>query len=237
MQTQRRTPSFVCGPPNGKRAPPTLQLRLIIRRPLRMLTVGRHFFARALDGVFPSLHRLSPTFPCSAETMAASGAARAPPEMRERFRGSLLGLAVGDAVGATVDGMKRGSFTAITDMVGGGNYRLLPGQVRTCSGATPLSDRSNPSTLSLYNLYLACIHFTLHCSLHVYTCAHFLLPCLVLQWADGTSMALCLAESLIEKGAFDPMDQGHRYYKWYSVIPPPPSLSLARLFTVSVCPS
>ena len=47
-------------------------------------------------------------------------------------------------------------------------------------------------------------------------------------------MALCLAESLIEKGAFDPMDQGHRYYKWYSVIPP--SLSLARLFTVSVCP-
>ena len=58
---------------------------------------------------------------------------------------------------------------------------------------------------------------------------------MVLQWADGTSMALCLAESLIEKGAFDPMDQGHRYYKWYSVIPP--SLSLARLFTVSVCPS
>ena len=33
-------------------------------------------------------------------------------------------------------------------------------------------------------------------------------------------MALLLAESLIEKGAFDPMDQGHRYWRWYSVNPP-----------------
>ena len=167
------------GPPNGMRKTSPAHVTMNHQPPLRMLTVGRHFFARALDGVFPSLHRLSPTFPCSAETMAASGAARAPPEMRERFRGSLLGLAVGDAVGATVDGMKRGSFTAITDMVGGGNYRLLPGQVRTCSGATPLSDRSNPSTRSLYNLYLACIHFTLHCSLaslHAqYMCTFFTL--------------------------------------------------------------
>ena len=130
-----------------------------------MLTVGRHFFARALDGVFPSLHRLSPTFhPCSAETMAASGAARAPPEMRERFRGSLLGLAVGDAVGATVDGMKRGSFTAITDMVGGGNYRLLPGQVRTCSGQIP---QRYPFTTSILRVYTSpCI--VPYMSIHVH---------------------------------------------------------------------
>ena len=51
-------------------------------------------------------------------------------ELKDRFRGSLLGLAVGNAVGATVDNMTRGSFPPVTDMVGGGRYRLLPGQVR-----------------------------------------------------------------------------------------------------------
>lgn len=55
----------------------------------------------------------------------------APIELKDRFRGSLLGLAVGDAVGTTVDTMARGTFPPITDMVGGGKYRLLPGQVRT----------------------------------------------------------------------------------------------------------
>jgi len=35
------------------------------------------------------------------------------------------------------------------------------------------------------------------------------------QWTDDTSMALCLAESLIEKKGFDPLDQMERYVKWY----------------------
>lgn len=35
------------------------------------------------------------------------------------------------------------------------------------------------------------------------------------QWTDDTSMALCLAESLIECGGFDPADQLQRYLKWY----------------------
>jgi len=35
------------------------------------------------------------------------------------------------------------------------------------------------------------------------------------QWTDDTSMALCLAESLIEKQAFDPVDQMRRYCRWY----------------------
>jgi ADP-ribosylglycohydrolase len=83
-------------------------------------------------------------------------------ELKDRFRGSLLGLAVGDAVGTTVDNMPRGSFPPVTDMVGGGRFSLLAG-----------------------------------------------------QWTDDTSMALILAESLIEKGAFDPMHQGSRYWKWY----------------------
>ena len=31
------------------------------------------------------------------------------------------------------------------------------------------------------------------------------------QWTDDTSMALCLAESLVEKGGFDARDQMERY--------------------------
>jgi len=35
------------------------------------------------------------------------------------------------------------------------------------------------------------------------------------QWTDDTAMALCLAESLTETGAFDPLDQMKRYVRWY----------------------
>ena len=35
------------------------------------------------------------------------------------------------------------------------------------------------------------------------------------EWTDDTSMALCLAESLIETGKFDPVDQLNRYLRWY----------------------
>lgn len=81
---------------------------------------------------------------------------------RARFRGCLLGLAVGDAVGATLEFKAPGSFDPITDMVGGGPFDLLPG-----------------------------------------------------QWTDDTSMALCLATSLVERGGFDPHDQMRRYVRWY----------------------
>lgn len=49
-------------------------------------------------------------------------------DQRERFRGCLLGLAAGDAVGTTVEFRARGSFKPLTDMVGGGPFDLLPGQ-------------------------------------------------------------------------------------------------------------
>ena len=81
---------------------------------------------------------------------------------RDRFLGCLLGLAVGDAVGTTLEFKPRGSFTPITDMMGGGPFRLKPG-----------------------------------------------------EWTDDTSMALCLASSLVEKGSFDPADQMQRYVKWH----------------------
>ncbi len=35
------------------------------------------------------------------------------------------------------------------------------------------------------------------------------------EWTDDTSMALCLAESLIEKGGFDAVDQMERYCRWW----------------------
>lgn len=80
---------------------------------------------------------------------------------RDRFMGCLLGLAVGDAVGTTLEFRARGSFTPIGDMTGGGPFNLAPG-----------------------------------------------------QWTDDTSMALCLASSLVEGGAFDPADQMSRYVRW-----------------------
>ena len=80
----------------------------------------------------------------------------------DRFRGCLLGLAVGDAVGTTVEFQPRGTFQPVADMVGGGPFRLKAG-----------------------------------------------------QWTDDTSMALCLAESLLAKGGFDPVDQLDRYWNWY----------------------
>jgi ADP-ribosyl-[dinitrogen reductase] hydrolase len=49
-------------------------------------------------------------------------------QLIERYRGCLLGLAVGDAVGTTLEFELPGTFTPIDDMVGGGSFRLNPGQ-------------------------------------------------------------------------------------------------------------
>ena len=42
--------------------------------------------------------------------------------MMNAFRGALLGLATGDAVGTTVEFKHRGSFPPVTDMIGGGPF-------------------------------------------------------------------------------------------------------------------
>jgi ADP-ribosylglycohydrolase len=80
----------------------------------------------------------------------------------DRFKGCLLGLAVGDALGTTLEFKPPGTFDPIDDMVGGGPFGLAPG-----------------------------------------------------QWTDDTSMALCLAESLIECQGFDPADQMRRFVRWW----------------------
>ncbi len=47
---------------------------------------------------------------------------------QNRFRGCLLGLAAGDALGTTLEFKSPGTFEAIDDMVGGGPFGLKPGQ-------------------------------------------------------------------------------------------------------------
>ena len=93
------------------------------------------------------------------------GVARSPTHVNvtslDRYRGALVGLAAGDALGTTLEFTTPGNFTPITDMVGGGPFHLKPG-----------------------------------------------------EWTDDTSMALCLAESLLECGAVDPVDQLVRYVRW-----------------------
>jgi ADP-ribosyl-[dinitrogen reductase] hydrolase len=49
-------------------------------------------------------------------------------ELIDRYRGSLLGLAVGDALGTTLEFRAPGSFTPINDIVGGGPFQLEAGQ-------------------------------------------------------------------------------------------------------------
>jgi len=69
---------------------------------------------------------------------------------RERYRGALIGLAAGDALGTTLEFKPPGTFARLADMTGGGPFHLKPG-----------------------------------------------------EWTDDTSMALCLAESLVEKSLKD----------------------------------
>jgi len=79
-----------------------------------------------------------------------------------RYRGSLLGLAAGDALGTTLEFRPPGTFEPVKDIVGGGPFNLKPG-----------------------------------------------------EWTDDTSMALCLAESLVECGGFDVADQMRRFVRWF----------------------
>lgn len=83
-------------------------------------------------------------------------------ELKNKFLGCLIGLAVGDAYGTTYEFKNRARMPELPDdIVGGGPFDMKPG-----------------------------------------------------EWTDDTSMALCLAESLVEKG-WAPHDQMFRYTKWW----------------------
>jgi ADP-ribosylglycohydrolase len=83
-------------------------------------------------------------------------------DLLSRYRGCLLGLACGDALGAPIEFLLPDHFHPVTDFRGGGAFNVQPG-----------------------------------------------------QWTDDTSMALCLADSLIACQGFNPRDQMERYLKWY----------------------
>jgi hypothetical protein len=56
---------------------------------------------------------------------------------RARFRGALLGLAAGDALGTTVEFEPPGAFEPVVDMVGGGP--VAPGEFTWFAGRAPSS--------------------------------------------------------------------------------------------------
>ena len=81
--------------------------------------------------------------------------------LADRSRGSLLGLAIGDAVGTTLEFRNRDEMV-VSDMVGGGPFSLQAG-----------------------------------------------------QWTDDTSMACCMAYSLIKSHGFDPKHVMQSFAAWY----------------------
>jgi ADP-ribosyl-[dinitrogen reductase] hydrolase len=79
----------------------------------------------------------------------------------DRALGAFLGLAVGDALGTTLEFAERDGQPLHTEMLGGGVFNLGPG-----------------------------------------------------EWTDDTSLALALAESLADNGAFVPADVMRRFLEW-----------------------
>jgi ADP-ribosyl-[dinitrogen reductase] hydrolase len=82
--------------------------------------------------------------------------------IRDSAIGALIGLAVGDAIGTTLEFEARDATPPVIDMVGGGPFKLKVG-----------------------------------------------------QWTDDTSMALCLADSLIACDALNEHDLMERFCRWY----------------------
>jgi ADP-ribosyl-[dinitrogen reductase] hydrolase len=80
----------------------------------------------------------------------------------ERACGCLLGLAVGDSLGTTLEFSRRDAHPPLTDMAGGGPFGLRPG-----------------------------------------------------EWTDDTSMALCLADSLMACSTLDQRDLMERFVRWW----------------------
>ena len=80
----------------------------------------------------------------------------------DRAKGALVGLALGDALGTTLEFEWRDTQPPVTDLVGGGPFDLAPG-----------------------------------------------------EWTDDTSMALCLADSLLAAGRLDAGDLIERFCRWY----------------------
>ncbi|GGE03029.1 hypothetical protein GCM10011515_23300 [Tsuneonella deserti] len=64
----------------------------------------------------------------SVQAIPEPSATTSPEAIRGRALGALVGLAVGDALGTTLEFRPRDSYEPLTDIVGGGPFRLAPGQ-------------------------------------------------------------------------------------------------------------
>ena len=80
----------------------------------------------------------------------------------DRAKGALIGLALGDALGTTLEFSRRDTRPPVTDLVGGGPFGLAAG-----------------------------------------------------EWTDDTSLALCLADSLLAVGELDARDLIGRFCRWH----------------------
>lgn len=85
-------------------------------------------------------------------------------KVKDSCVGMMLGLAIGDAMGAPVEFELMGDFESVTEYRAGGVFNLPEG-----------------------------------------------------FWTDDTSMALCLADSLLEKGGYDSFDVMEKYVAWRNV--------------------
>ncbi len=94
----------------------------------------------------------------------------------DRWRGAVLGLACGDALGMAVEFAKPFPQEPVTEM--------LPGDRRISAFWTKLTPAGGPISVPAGS------------------------------WTDDTSMTLCLAESLLERGGIDQQDQMYRYWRW-----------------------
>ena len=82
-------------------------------------------------------------------------------DLNDRARGAFLGLAIGDALGAPVEFLRRDTFPPVTGFAPAPRWGIGAG-----------------------------------------------------DWTDDTSMALCLADSLIARGGYDSYDVMDRYCRW-----------------------
>ena len=83
-------------------------------------------------------------------------------KLRDKKLGTLIGLAVGDAMGAPYEFLDKSRYTPTREYNTGGAHAVSLG-----------------------------------------------------EWTDDTSMALCLAQSLIDSSGFNVIDQMEKYLKWY----------------------
>jgi ADP-ribosyl-[dinitrogen reductase] hydrolase len=89
------------------------------------------------------------------QSVASRPAATSRADIVDRGLGALLGLAVGDAIGTTLEFAARVSYQPVTDMTGGGPFKLKPGEWTDDTAmalaladsliANPSLDDANPS--------------------------------------------------------------------------------------------